>query len=225
MYKKIIKSNKATGLAFHNQPTMFNPQIKNAMNTFKKRMFLAAFFFGSLLTYSQEKASLSENIGNQFEFILMKSESYQDLKIVKKKWIENLRHDVLGSMSKIESELRSSKLTLTEQKSQIDVLKSKLQQTNALLTSYTNTGPTLTFLGIRFNQKIFSALFSMLLFGSVISVVFFAVRFRKSNAVTVHSKSVLAELEEEYQEYKRKSIEREQKISRQLQNELNKQKQ
>ena len=44
------------------------------------------------------------------------------------------------------------------------------------------------------------------------------------NCQTNHSKSVLTELEEEYQEYKRKAIEREQKISRQLQDEINKQK-
>jgi hypothetical protein len=64
----------------------------------------------------------------------------------------------------------------------------------------------------------------VILFGSVIAVLFFALRYKKSNAVTVHSKSLLAELEEEYQNYKQKSIEREQKISRLLQDEINRQK-
>lgn len=194
------------------------------MDKLRKTLLLVVSLTGITMASAQEQNSLSSNIGTQFDYILMKSESYRDLKIVKKKWIENLKENVLGSISRTESELSSSKSVLNQQKSQISALQTKLQQTNAELSVYTNSGPTVTFLGIRFNQKLFSTIFTVLLLGSIGAVAFFAFRFKKSNAVTQHSKSVLADLEEEYHEYKRKSIEREQKISRQLQDELNKQK-
>jgi hypothetical protein len=194
------------------------------MDKLQKTLLLVVSLTGITMASAQEQNSLSSNIGTQFDYILMKSESYRDLKIVKKKWIENLKENVLGSISRTESELSSSKSVLNQQKSQISALQTKLQQTNAELSVYTNSGPTVIFLGIRFNQKLFSTIFTVLLLGSIGAVVFFAFRFKKSNSVTQHSKSVLADLEEEYHEYKRKSIEREQKISRQLQDELNKQK-
>ncbi|WP_136667202.1 tRNA (guanine-N1)-methyltransferase [Flavobacterium sp. H122] len=173
----------------------------------------------------QETAATSNSIGNQFNYILEKSESYKDLKVVKKQWIENLKSDVLSSISKVESELNSSKMAFNQQAAQMNSLKVKLDKVNSELQEYTNSGPSITFLGIQFNKSFFNGLLSFILLGSVLSVAFFAYQFKKMNSESTHSKSVLNDLEEEYQEYKRKAIEREQKVSRQLQDELNKQKQ
>lgn len=194
------------------------------MNTLKILLLLVISSLGIAVANAQEKASITSNIANQFDYILMKSESYQDLKIVKRKVIESLQQDVLGSISKIESELHSSKSVMSQQQNQISSLQNKLAATSAALSEYTNEGPKVTFLGIEFDQHVFATLFAVILFGSVIAVLFFALRYKKSNAVTAHSKSLLAELEEEYQNYKQKSIEREQKISRLLQDEINRQK-
>lgn len=194
------------------------------MNRLKILLLLLISSLGIVVAHGQEKASATNNIANQFDHILMQSESYRDLKIVKKKWIESLQHDVLGSISKIESELNSSKSVMTQQQTQISSLETKLKDTNDTLSAYTNEGPTVTFLGIKIDQGVFATTFALILFGSVVSVLFFALRYKKSNAVMAHSKSVLAELEDEYQTYKQKAIEREQKISRLLQDEINRQK-
>lgn len=194
------------------------------MNNLKILLLLVISSLGIAVADAQEKASITSNIANQFDYILMKSESYQDLKIVKRKVIESLQQDVLGSISKIESELHSSKSVMSQQQDQISSLQNKLAATSATLSKYTNQGPKVTFLGIEFDQHVFATLFAVILFGSVIAVLFFALRYKKSNAVTAHSKSLLAELEEEYLNYKQKSIEREQKISRLLQDEINRQK-
>lgn len=182
-------------------------------------------FFAVTSIMAQENKVSTTSIGNQFNTILEKSESYRDLKIVKKQWIQNLKQDVLTSFSKIENDLTNSKTILNQKTSEIVLLKEKLNKTNAVLSTYTNSGPSITFLGIDFNKSFFNSLLSIILLGSLASVVFFFLQFKKMNVATKHSKSVLNDLEEEYQEYKRKAIEREQKVSRQLQDELNKQKQ
>jgi hypothetical protein len=63
---------------------------------------------------------------------------------------------------------------------------------------------------------IIAALFALLLL--------FIYKFKNSNSVTKQAKKVLLETEEEYEEYRRNALEREQKVRRQLQDELNKQK-
>ncbi|MES2813009.1 MAG: tRNA (guanine-N1)-methyltransferase [Bacteroidota bacterium] len=194
------------------------------MRKFHKVSWMVLCFFTIASVTGQQTLSSSNSINDQFNSILEKSESYKDLKIVKREWIQNLKQEVLSSVSNIESELHTSKSTLKEQSAQIDDLKSKLNKTNEVLLTYTNSGPTITFLGIQFDQIVFGTLFSILFFGSLILACLFAIKHNKSNAISQHSKSVLSDLEEEYQEYKRKAIEREQKISRQLQDELNRQK-
>ena len=187
---------------------------------------MVVFLLFAITVSQAQEASLSKNtIASQFDYILEKSENYRDLKIVKTKWIQNLKQNITKSYGTIESQLLDSRTVVNRQKTEIAQLQSKLKETNASLSAYTNTGPTVTFLGIQFNQYVFTMLFSIVFFGSLLSFVFFAIRFRKANAITQHSKSILSELEEEYQEYKRRAIEREQKVSRQLQDEINKQKQ
>jgi chromosome segregation ATPase len=172
----------------------------------------------------QETAATSNSINNQFDYILEKSESYKDLKVVKNQWIQNLKSEVLGSISKIESELNRSRTALEQQSMQLKSLKAKLDKANSELQEYTNSGPSITFLGIQFNKSFFNGLLSFILLGSIVCVAFFAYQIKNMRFQKNHSKSVLDELEQEYQEYKRKAIEREQKISRQLQDELNKKK-
>ncbi|MEM9868666.1 MAG: tRNA (guanine-N1)-methyltransferase, partial [Bacteroidota bacterium] len=52
----------------------------------------------------------------------------------------------------------------------------------------------------------------------------FIYKFRNSNFLTQQAKTALADLEKEYEDHRRRALEREQKISRRLQDELNKQK-
>ena len=49
-------------------------------------------------------------------------------------------------------------------------------------------------------------------------------KFKNSNVITKEAKKTLEETEEEFQEHRRVALEREQKIMRKLQDELNKQK-
>lgn len=195
------------------------------INAIQKLQMVLFLLFAFTTAFGQEASVTQNAIRNQFDHILENSESYRDLKIVKTKWLQDLKQNVSGSYAKVESQLLETKVLADNQKNEITALKNKLQQTNASLSAYTNAGPTVTFLGIEFDQVVFGTLFSILFFGSLILACLFGIKFNKSNEITKSAKNVLAELEEEYQEYKRRTIEREQKISRQLQDEINKNKQ
>lgn len=195
------------------------------INAIQRLQMVFFVLFAITATYAQEASLTQSAVRSQFDYILEKSENYRDLKIVKTKWLQDLKENISGSYAKVESQLLETKTIANQQKNEITALNNKLQQTNASLSVYTNAGPTVTFLGIEFDQVVFGTLFSILFFGSLILACLFAIKFNKSNEMTKSAKNVLVELEDEYQEYKRKTIEREQKISRQLQDEINKNKQ
>lgn len=195
------------------------------INAIQRLQMVVLLLFAITASRAQETSLSKNTIAKQFDYILDKSENYRDLKIVKTKWIQNLKQSITQSYGTIESQLFETKTVVRQQKAEIAKLQSELKQTSASLSQYTNSGSTVTFLGITFNQYVFATLFSIIFFGSLLSFAFFAIRFKKANEMTLHSKSILAELEEEYQEYKRRAIEREQKVSRQLLDEINKLKQ
>ncbi|WP_300569357.1 hypothetical protein [Flavobacterium sp.] len=195
------------------------------INSLHRWQIALLLLFAVTTTNAQETSFNPNTLESQFDYILTKSENYRDLKIVKTKWLEDLKQNVTSSFVDVEKQLLDSKTVAQQQKSEMAQLKSELQTTTASLSKYTNAGPTVTFLGIEFDQIVFGTLFSILFFGSLILACILAIKFNKSNELTKSAKSVLSELEEEYQEYKRRTIEREQKISRQLQDEINKQKQ
>jgi hypothetical protein len=55
-------------------------------------------------------------------------------------------------------------------------------------------------------------------------LIFFVFRFKSSNTLTNQAQKLLNETEEEFETYKRVAIEREQKVRRELQDEINKHK-
>lgn len=60
--------------------------------------------------------------------------------------------------------------------------------------------------------------------GLFVLLLFFIYKFKNSNAVTKQAKKSLEETEEEFEEHRKIALEREQKVRRQLQDEINKQK-
>ena len=58
----------------------------------------------------------------------------------------------------------------------------------------------------------------------IATLVFFIIKFKQSNIITIESKQALKESEKEFDIYKEKALEREQKAMRKLQDELNKKK-
>ena len=78
--------------------------------------------------------------------------------------------------------------------------------------------------GMQMSKGGYNGLMWTIIAALLILLLFFIYKFKNSNAVTKQAKKSLLETEEEYEEYRRNSLEREQKVRRQLQDEINKQK-
>ena len=91
--------------------------------------------------------------------------------------------------------------------------KNAIKNENAILTT---EKANIDFLGLSISKASYSTTMWVLFLGTlaVAGILFF--RFKNANAITKHSKSVLKDLEEEYESYRRVCIEREQGLRRQL---------
>jgi len=188
-------------------------------------LFISSAVLGQESETVGPKPSLDNGtIESQFDYLYRKSSSYQEYKVVKKTFYQKIKGNVLDSMSALKKDLIDTKKLVEVQGEEIKQLKSNLLTTNDNLTTVTKEKDNIKFLGIPMTKGSYNSLLWTIIFSLVALLLFFIFRFKSSNTITVQSKNLLSDTEKEFEAYKAKALEREQKVRRELQDELNKQK-
>jgi septal ring factor EnvC (AmiA/AmiB activator) len=201
------------------------------MKLFKTVLFVTFTFFCVTTinaqddTDQEEKLSLNEGtINNQFEYVIRRSNNYQEFKVVKKTWLYELKAHTIDSLNAVHKELSDSQATINSQSNEISQLKSDLSTTKTNLENTINEKDSMALFGLQMSKGGYNALMWTIIAALLAFLLLFVYKFKNSNTVTKQAKKALLETEEEYEEYRRNSLEREQKVRRQLQDEINKQK-
>ncbi len=181
--------------------------------------------FGQVEAQTGPKPSLDNGtIESQFDYLYRKSSSYQEYKVVKKTFYQKIKGNVLDSMQALKKDLGDTKKLVEVQGNEIKSLKADLLTTNDNLTSVTNEKDSIKFLGFPMTKAAYNSLLWTIIFSLIALLLFFIFRFKSSNSITVQARALLSDTEKEFEAYKAKALEREQKVRRELQDELNKQK-
>ncbi|MCK8523972.1 tRNA (guanine-N1)-methyltransferase [Aquimarina sp. D1M17] len=170
-----------------------------------------------------EQALRQESIEGQFDVVIKKSGRYQEYKVVKQVWLNKLKSNTIDSIKTLESKLQTSNQQISEQKTTITGLQESLAKTNEDLANVTNDKDSINFMGASLTKSSYKTIMWLIIGGLLLFLGFFIFKFRNSNAVTVQAKKALAETEAEFEDHRRRALEREQKVMRKLQDEINKQ--
>ncbi len=197
-------------------------------------LFLLAILLTASLGHSQESEeeetlSLESGpISGQFDYVAKKSGNYRAdgvrYEVVKEANLYKLRGNVLDSIAAFNKKISELNSTISEHETTITSLNKKLEETTTNLAAVTEEKDSMSFLGIAVSKATYNIILWTIIAGLFILLGVFVYRFRSSNILTQEAKQNLAELEVEYEDHRRRALEREQKISRKLQDELNKQK-
>lgn len=204
------------------------------MNPIKSLFFIVFTCLLSLTSFSQtnqdEKLSLYEGtIDNQFEYILKKSGNFkgtngQAYEAVKRSMFLALRAHTLDSLKTVHKNLAETQAIVKNQAKEILDLKSNLSNTKIDLDKTNSEKNNMALFGMQMSKTSYNVLMWTIIGGLLALLIFFIYKFKNSNAITREAKHNLAEIEEEFDEHRRTALEREQKVRRQLQDEINKQK-
>jgi len=197
-------------------------------------LFIVMALLSFNLNFAQEsgeedKISLDEGpISSQFEFISKKSGNYRAdgvrYEVVKESNLEKLRQNVLDSVNSFNKKINELNGTISAHVETNESLNNKLEETTNNLSSVTEEKDSMSFLGILVAKSTYNFILWTIIAVLLLFLLFFIYKFRNSNILTQEAKSTLAEVETEYEDHRRRALEREQKISRQLQDEINKHK-
>ncbi len=188
-------------------------------------LFAINISFISAQNTTEEKLSLrSGSIDNQFEYVIRKSNRYQEYKVVKTNWLYTLKANTLDSLNALNKQLADTEKIVENQEKEIEVLKSNLSETNATLDQTNQEKNSMSLFGLQMTKTGYNALLWSIIAGLLALFLLFVYKFKNSNAITRNAKLALAETEEEFEAHRKRALEREQKVMRRLQDEINKQK-
>jgi hypothetical protein len=192
-----------------------------------KRTTLLLICVLAVVGASAQKASDALENDNQtlrerYYVLKNKSQTYQDYKVIK----ENLLD---GYWRIIEDSLRQNQATLRQARAEINSLNKELEDNRAALKAkeesmqdvlYASTH--ITVLGIDFDKGFFAGLMGIiiLLLGLVIGVIYYSMKLMRRNLA--EKVDLMNSISAEYEDYKRRAMEKQTKLSRELQNERNK---
>lgn len=175
-------------------------------------------------------ANTTENstVDQQYADLLKKGGNYTAngirFEVIKITDLTKFKNNIFDSLEIAKKTLAELQSTLAENTTEIDALKSKLSETTTTLNTLTEEKDSMSFFGALVSKTTYRGIvwgiITVLIFGLLLMVY----KFRKSNFLTVQAKSALTDLEDEYEQHRRRALEREQKISRELHDERNKNK-
>ena len=199
--------------------------------------FVTALLLLIIIQFSQAQTATPEvelsldsgTIENQFDYILKKSGSYRDergrrYEVARLDWMLTLKAHTIDSLNALENQLKSTEATITAQATEIEKLKSSLKSTENNLANTISEKDSMSLFGMQMGKTGYNILMWSIIAGLFALMLFFIFKFKASNSITKSAQYKLSEVESEFEEHRRIALEREQKVRRQLQDEINKQK-
>ena len=188
----------------------------------RKSTYLSLLFVLALVFNTSAQIDSENQLDDKFEKVIDGSNNFKEYKVIKKAEISKLRRDVNAYAKALNEEIVTLNDTITAQQNTIGALRAEVQNTDEELVSVNAEKDNMSFLGIQTSKAAYHATVWGIIAILVLALIIFVLKFKGSNATTRTSLKQLKTTEEELEDLRRRSIEKEQKLGRQLQDERNK---
>lgn|SRR5690554_752202 len=189
-----------------------------------------ALLSGLTLTVSAQDSEIqpSENLNGtleqQFDYIYKRSNNYEIYKVVSKKNFEHLKKSSLDSIRVYKNEINTLNSKLSSEIQERDNLSTQLTSLKEDYLKVNEEKESVSFFGIRLDNNLFNMIILGVFIFLVLLLFFFIMKFKSAKSEARIVVDNLTKVEEEYADYKRRAMEKEQQLGRRLQDEINKHK-
>lgn len=188
-----------------------------------KSYILSIFFILIALTsFSQEEPQEDNSINGQFDKIYRTSTTYQVYKVIGKDKYQVLKKNVLDSLKNSKNTILEKENLLKKERENILKLNASLNKTKSDLDEALKKENSISLFGTQVSKIVYNLTLWIIIITLSLLLAFFVFKFSRSNILTKKAKENLEDVEQEFESHRKKSIEREQKLRRQLQDEINK---
>lgn len=178
---------------------------------------LFLFFYSAFSQSSDSSLSLkSGSIENQFEYIYQSSNNFQEYKVVKKTNLDQLKSNILDSMNTMRGEVVTIKGVLANKNDSIANLNSTLQVTENDKQEAIDAKDNFMFLGMGIEKSVYSTMMWLIVISLAAALGFFSFQYTRSFSRIKKAQKDLTEAQEELENHRKNTLERERKLKREL---------
>lgn len=157
-----------------------------------------------------------------FQQLIDRSGAWQNFKMLDRGKLAAFQRSMTDSINGVRSQLVAEKQKVKENEATIKELNDKITEIQAALDQTKDQKDSVSFFGALVSKGLFNTIMWGIVLALASLLVLYIYKFSNGNVVTKKSINDLNELQEEYENYRKAAIEREQKVRRQLQDEINK---
>lgn len=191
--------------------------------------FVLALMCLSYMNAQEAQSSAQDkSIKGQFETLVRKSTNYRQggkrYEVIRLLELEGFQKNILDTISAANKNIAELQATIADNETTLSSLNIKLDDTTKKLKEISAEKDNMSFFGAMVSKGTYKLIVWSIILGLLIFLILFIYKFKNSNALTQQAKLALTDVEGEFEEHRRRALEREQKISRKLQDEINKNK-
>ena len=161
-------------------------------------------------------------IKNQIDWVFKKSYSYQDNKVITTTKFTQLTKNINDSLNLLKKVLAEEKSVVSNQKITINNIEKTISTLDDEIVLLNNEKNGIYFLGKLVTKKVYNTYLWSIIGVLTITLLFFIFKFKNSNHTTTKTKKELNDVQNRFETFRKKALEKEQILMRKLQDELNK---
>jgi hypothetical protein len=171
--------------------------------------------------FSQEGDTEANTLENQYYELKDASNNYQIYKVVKETRLDAFWASVADTLKKTRSEISNLKAEVKSLKQNVASLEKGIAERDTSLSNQAYMIEHMDFLGMDMTKTGYTTLTWSIIFILIIGVIILYYRYNSANRVTRSIRKDFSALQEEFEEHKKRTRERETKLKRDLQTEIN----
>lgn len=170
----------------------------------------------------QTATAVADTIDNQFVEMIKTSPSYKDNKVVKNSKIAELRKNTHQQIRGLEKKISQLNDSIYKQNKCLFGYKNDIKRANEELNEIKQSKNKLSLFGIMISKSLYQTVILVVFIVLLLLLIIFIYKFKSNYKHTAEAHQKLKETNREYDEYRQKALQTQQKLGRQLQDERNK---
>jgi hypothetical protein len=178
-------------------------------------LFTGLFLSNITILHAQSGAVAvmdSASLDDQLDYIYEKTRIYNDYRAIREDVFQKLKGNVGDTLNRLKVEIAQLNSKLTEDNYQIETLTTDLARTKNEKDEAIRNKESLSLLGIQMHKALYSTIMWFIILGLAVFSVIMVLMFRRSHSVTSQVKDELLTLQEEFDEYRKTSREKYEKL-------------
>ncbi len=165
---------------------------------------------------TNENALQSGTIDEQFDYIYGASNNYQEYKVVRRSFLDRLKSNMLDSIQTMRGEVLELKKDVQTRQDSIQSIQNLLAQTESEKQEAIAAKDNFNFLGLGIQKGVYSTFMWVLVGALAAALALFSFKYFRSFSKIKKAEKDLAELQEEFEQHRKNTLERERKLKREL---------